>query len=688
MSSETDIRVLLVSTEPALIRELSVALGAESEGGFQVELAANAREAIVALRRLPSELTLVDIADGGPERLHELQLVGATTVDTALIAITSNATERVIAATFEQGAHDCLISGTDDLTAPRLARCLNNALARSAHDGSRPLATLIELSSDAILTLNRDRVITRFNGAAETLYGWGAAEVLGKPVQILIPASEHGNQLAFVDRVFGGESVDAFEIQRTMRDGRQVIMSMGGSPIVDVFGDVLEACIIIRDVTDEVNARLRVVEQQHLLESSQAAGRIGSWAVDHLTGRMDWSAEQYRLVRRDPSLGPATVEELLHLVHPDDRDSALTALTRSENFSFEARLVADPDDVRILRVRGEYIPREGGEPGRLLGITQDVTDERAEQDARQRAEEQLRRSFDEALIGMSITELDGRPLRVNNALCEIFGLTRVELLTRTFRELTHPDDRGDEVPMLEALLERGQKHYVREKRYIHADGHTIWAEVGVSLVTTADGTSHLVGQVQDITERRAHLEHLRHMADHDPLTGLLNRRAFGRELSSHIARSQRYGVSGALLMFDLDNFKQHNDAHGHGAGDELLIALAECLRARLRATDVTCRLGGDEFAALLPNADPTHARLVTESLLEHIRGIVSRREPVPGDNAVTASIGLVCLDRLEALTPEGVMRAADQAMYEAKRCGRNRSAEWQPTSDGFIPASE
>lgn len=688
MSSETDIRVLLVSTEPALIRELSLALSAESEGGFQVELASNAREAIVALRRLPSELTLVDIADGGPDGLHELQLVGSTTIDTALIAITSNASERVIAATFEQGAHDCLISGSDDLTAPRLARALNNALARSAHDGSRPLATLIELSSDAILTLNRDRVITRFNGAAETLYGWNAAEVLGKPVQILIPANEHSNQLAFVDRVFVGESVDAFEIQRTMRDGRQVIMSMGGSPIVDVFGDVLEACVIIRDVTEEVNARLRVVEQQHLLESSQAAGRIGSWAVDHLTGRMDWSAEQYRLVQRDPSLGPATIEELLQLVHPDDRESALSALSRSENFTFEARLVADPEDVRILRVRGEYIPRDDGEPGRLLGITQDVTDERAEQDARQRAEEQLRRSFDEALIGMSITELDGRPLRVNNALCEIFGLTRVELLTRTFQDLTHPDDRGDDVPMLEALLERGQKHYVREKRYIHADGHTIWAEVGVSLVTTADGTSHLVGQVQDITERRAHLEHLRHMADHDPLTGLLNRRAFGRELSSHIARSQRYGVSGALLMFDLDNFKQHNDSHGHGAGDELLIALAECLRARLRATDVTCRLGGDEFAALLPNADPTHARLVTETLLEHIRGIVSRREPVPGDNGVTASIGLVCLGRLDTLSPEGVMRAADQAMYEAKRRGRNRTAEWQPSFEGFIPASE
>jgi diguanylate cyclase (GGDEF)-like protein/PAS domain S-box-containing protein len=687
MSGETDIRVLLVSTVPELIGKLRDALAATAGSQFQLEVTDSARGAIVALRRLPSEVTLVDIRDGGADGLDELRLVGSTTVDTALIAVTSNSTATVAGSALAQGAQDCLIRGTDDLSPARLVRAINNAIARSAHDSSRPLATLVELSSDAILTINRNLLITRFNRAAEELYGWKAGEVLGKPAALLVPATDHSVQVAFVDRVLTGESVEAFEIARTMRDGRQMIMSMAGSPIVDVFGEVLEACVIIRDVTEEVNARLRIIEQQHLLESSQAAGRIGSWAVDRLTGRTDWSAEHYRLLRRDPGLGPATIEELLSLVHPEDRETVQSSFGHSASFSFEARLTSDPQNVRILRVRGEYIPREDGEPGRLLGITQDVTEERAEQDARLRAEEQLRRSFDEGLIGMSITDVAGRPLRVNNALCEIFGLTRVELLTRSFQELTHPDDRGDDVPMMEALLERGQKHYVREKRYIHADGHTIWAEVAVSLVTTADGTSHLVGQIQDITERRAHLEHLRHMADHDPLTGLLNRRAFGRELSAHIARSQRYGVTGALLVFDLDNFKQHNDSHGHGAGDELLIALAECLRARLRATDVTCRLGGDEFAALLTNADSTHARMVTESLLEHIRGIVGR-EPVAEDTGVTASIGLVCLDRLEGLTPEAVMRAADQAMYEAKRQGRNRTAEWQPTFDDFIRASE
>ncbi len=688
MSSESDIRVLLVTAAPAVTGELRAALSTGDTGAFTLEVAGSAREAILALRRLPSEVTLVDIGGGDSAGLDELQLVGSTTVDTALIAVTSSPDEAVAASAFEPGAQECLVRGTSDLEPARLARAIRGALARSAHDGSRPLATLIELASDAIVTINRDRVITRFNGAAEQLYGWKAGEVLGKPAWQIVPEQDRASQMAFADRVFAGESVDAVQIPRTMRDGRNVIMSMSGSPIMDAYGDVLEACLIIRDVTNEVHARLRLAEQQHLLESSQTAGHIGSWAVDRLTGRIDWSAEHFRLLKRDPNLGPAPVDELIQLVHPDDREAVSDSFHGETGFNLEARFVIEPQDVRILRVRGEYIPRDDGSPGRLLGITQDVTEERVEHAARQLAEEQLQRAFEEALIGMVILDMDIRSLQVNSALCQIFGRTRAELVGQKLDDLAHPDDRGDSATIKEVLLSGAQKHHVREKRYLHADGHTIWAEVAVSLITDPNGMpSHFVGQVQDITERRAHVEQLRHMADHDPLTGLLNRRAFSRELNAHLARTERYGVTGALLMFDLDNFKLHNDTHGHSAGDELLVALADGLRRRLRATDLTGRLGGDEFAALLPNADPARAWLVSETLLEHIRSI-THHLPVPSAGCVTASIGLVCLERLEALTPEAVLRAADQALYTAKRAGRNRCAEWVPRADSLIPASD
>ncbi|WP_249019011.1 PAS domain S-box protein [Conexibacter sp. S30A1] len=675
--SDNDIGVLLAT--PA--EEVAVHLRAVLEQVKQVSatnvtvsVVGSAGAAVASLHRAPSQVTIVDIGDGSQSGLEALRLVASSAHATAIIALTSSAEDAVAQAAFACGAQECLLVGTTDLEPARLGRSLRAALARSAHDSSRPLATLIDLSSDAIITISRSLLVTRFNAAAERLFRRAASEIIGRPVGLLLPAGERQERIALFERVLQGETIEAHETVYTMRDGRRVIMSASGSPVLDASGEVVETCLIIRDVTEAVTARLRLTEQQRLLESSQAAGRIGSWAADRLTGRMDWSAEHYRLLRRDPARGPARIVELIDLFHPDDREMVLSCFHRDASFVCEARFIADPQDVRIFRLRAEFVPREDGQPGRLLGITQDVTEERAEQAARAQAEEQLRRAFDEALIGMSIADLNGRPLRVNRALCEIFGMSEQELLATTFGELTHPDDREGDVLVAEALLSGSQRHHVREKRYRHADGHTIWAELGLSLITDSAGRPlHFIGQLQDVTERRARLEELRELADHDPLTGLLNRRAFGRELEGHLTRCQRRGLSGALLMFDLDDFKQHNDTLGHGAGDELLAAVAVAVRARLRASDVTGRLGGDEFAVLLPDADQGTALLVAESLLAQIGAAAQ----AAGAGSLSASIGLVCLERLTAPTPDAVLRAADQALYAAKRAGRNRLAQWQ-----------
>ncbi len=681
--SETDIRVLLATPVAGLAEHLCALLGRaagdEERGRFTVSVVDSAHAAAVALHESPAAITIVDVGDGGATGMDALGLVASSTAATALVALTSSPEDAVARAAFARGTQECLVAGTVDLEPSRLGRALRGALARSVHDAGGPLATLVELSSDAIVTINRGRLVTRFNAAAERLFGWQASEILGRPVGLLAPPGEREERLAFLQRVLDGETVDAHETARTTRDGRRVIMSVAGSPILDAAGGVTEACLIIRDVTGEVTARLRLTEQQQLLESTQAAGKIGSWAVDRLTGRLDWSAEQYRLMRRDPALGPVRIEELIDLFHPEDRELVLGSFYRDQGFVFEARFIADPQDVRVFRVRAEFVPRAPGQPGRLLGITQDVTEERAEQAARQQAEDQLRRAFDDALVGMAIVDLQGRPLRVNRALCEIFGMSEQALLATTLQALSHAEDRGDDEPVWELLLSGAQQQHVREKRYVHADGHTIWAEVGVSMITDRDGRPlHLVGQIQDITERRARVEELRHLADHDPLTGLLNRRAFGRELDAHITRCQRRGMSGALLMFDLDDFKTHNDTRGHGAGDELLAAVAAGVGARLRASDVTARLGGDEFAVLLPDADRDTALLVAGSLLEQIGAAAG---PAAA-GALSASIGLVCLARLQEPTPDGVLRAADQALYAAKRAGRNRVAEWSAEVDG------
>ena len=167
-------------------------------------------------------------------------------------------------------------------------------------------------------------------------------------------------------------------------------------------------------------------------------------------------------------------------------------------------------------------------------------------------------------------------------------------------------------------------------------------------------------------------EQLKHMADHDPLTGLLNRRAFEEELERHVAHVSRYGMTGAVLVLDLDHFgSRWNDLLGHSAGDELILSVASGLHESLRESDVLARLGGDEFAVLLPEADESAARATAAHLLERLR-----QEAVAGRRGrgrrVTTSIGVALFEGRGRPNPEEVLVNADVAMYEAKEAGRDR----------------
>jgi diguanylate cyclase (GGDEF)-like protein len=175
---------------------------------------------------------------------------------------------------------------------------------------------------------------------------------------------------------------------------------------------------------------------------------------------------------------------------------------------------------------------------------------------------------------------------------------------------------------------------------------------------------------------------LRYMVDHDPLTGLLNRPAYERILADHLARGERYGHEGAVLMLDLDEFKQVNDTLGHSAGDDLIVRVGKALAERLRVTDTVARLGGDEFAILLPKGGREDAEHVAEALLDTIRTERSARGPKGRARPISASIGVAPLAGSLAITAEGVLINADLAMYDAKEGGRDRFETYGDSSSG------
>jgi len=167
---------------------------------------------------------------------------------------------------------------------------------------------------------------------------------------------------------------------------------------------------------------------------------------------------------------------------------------------------------------------------------------------------------------------------------------------------------------------------------------------------------------------RADLGHALSMALTDPLTGLYNQRYLLRHLRGLLSSSPRNGL--AVLMIDVDHFKQVNDEYGHEVGDRALCAIADALRAHTRVFDSLARYGGEEFAAILPGTTVEEAQVVAERLRESVAGLAV--ETLPGRTCqLTVSVGIAFTGR-DGVTPEAMLREADRALYEAKRGGRNQ----------------
>lgn len=255
--------------------------------------------------------------------------------------------------------------------------------------------------------------------------------------------------------------------------------------------------------------------------------------------------------------------------------------------------------------------------------------------------------YGQALTGYTKSELEGRPF--------LALLARGSIVTGV-REL------------LTELVSGAREHFEVECDLRCKDDsvvNIVWHHSRLLGPTTDSPLILSVGM--DITARKKAELRLAWMADHDPLTGLFNRRRFEQELDQAVASAKRYQHSGALLFFDLDQFKYVNDTSGHSAGDQLLVSLGESLPSLLRETDVIGRLGGDEFGVILTRATADEAIQVAKKILVHVRDA----EFCVGERVhkVSASLGI-------ALFPEhgndvqDLLARADLAMYQVKESGR------------------
>ena len=420
-------------------------------------------------------------------------------------------------------------------------------------------------------------------------------------------------------------------------------------------------------LTDE--QLLVLARQRRALDDAQRIAGVGSWSWNTELDEASWTAEMYRLFGRDPELGPPTSDAFLAGVHPDDREQLaagyFNAFGSGSPFELDYRIVVDGGEMRTLHGLGH---RDPDCPGVYLGTVQDVTELR-------QAERQLRRQRDYAAAitssmreGFMLTR-NGTILEVNQALCDLTGYTRADLVGTSVPYPFWAPEAAEEIARERGLIDEHGHEF--ETTYRRKDGTRFEASISAVAARTADGELlGYVSTVRDVSERKRHLTELERLASRDPLTGLVNRRVLHERLQAEAERARREGEPLSVAILDLDRFKAINDEYGHVAGDDVLRELGRRLLDIKREGELIARVGGEEFAWIL-RAEGRDAFAAAERARHEIMGT-----PFPEVGAVTVSIG-VC-DLTAVADASELYERADEALYRAKRRGRNWTCQYVP----------
>jgi len=603
---------------------------------------------------------------------------------------------------------------------------IKSALGEEGHERFFLLA-LLEHLPDQIYFKDRDsRFILCSESCAQRLGLRSAAEVIGKSdFDFFTPEFA---QLGFdteQELMNGGERIVDLEREEVHSDGRVTWASTTKMPLVAPNGETIGIFGVNRDISlrkqaeqalRASNERLAAIVQiqREIAQTELDMDAVRSLVVERTRGLAEADGAVIMLVDGDELVSAAGsgwgLEKLGARITADPKGIFRAAIENKRSQQVQSdrgvgRIGKDLDQLFEREVRSLLVvPLEHdqtvvgllcvtrcdtntfdegvAESLELLSIVLSAALSNAAEfeQRRQRIEmlAQFEAIYSRAPIGIATIDAGLCVRDPNPALCELLDHERDKLEGTPIYSFISKDDRAREKRYLQSLLRGESDFYSSEARFERADGVTIWAHVAVSLVRDAgDGSRHFaIMMIENVTERHLAEEAVREQAAineyqalHDALTGLPNRTLFHDRIQHALLTSERDGGRMAMLMMDIDRFKEVNDTLGHHAGDALLKELADRMQNALRATDTVARLGGDEFGLILPGQiNPSDI----VGLLEKIRRAMEPPVTI-GDLppvALEVSIGVAVYPE-DGTDIESLMRHADMAMYMAKEEGKD-----------------
>jgi len=539
--------------------------------------------------------------------------------------------------------------------------CNDITLSNSAENTF--LEAVLETVDALILMFDQQGIIVRFNRACEKLSGYSANEAIGQSIwELLLQGVERAAMQAHFDTFRADKFPRSYQNRWFTRNGDEHLIEWTSTALLDPSSKNEYVVATGIDVT----------ELQRVKENAEMYERIVSASNGHLSfvdsnyiyravnnaylDAHDLESAQIIGMHVADLLGEHIFKEIKPRI---DRSLA------GETISYQAWFDFKGQGRRLMDV--SYAPAKDNE-GCIIGIVVNSRDI-SYQDEAESERHLAAKVFQNAGDAILITDNKGMIIEVNPAFTTITGYSRDEVLGKN----PNISKSGRHTPafyeeMWSTLLNNGRWEGEVWDRRKNGEVYPKWLKITAVTDATTGQINHYVGLFSDISERKAVVDKLEHLAHHDPLSGLPNRTLFYDRLSQSIVQARRDKRRVAVMFIDLDHFKEINDEYGHDIGDLLLCGAAERLSSCVRESDTIARMGGDEFTAILTDVtDSSAATAVADKM------ILALQLPIPIgsiDITISCSIGISIFPDC-CVTPESLLNCADKGLYDAKERGRN-----------------
>ncbi len=481
--------------------------------------------------------------------------------------------------------------------------------------------------------------------------------------------------------------------------GRELTFQADGKPRFDANGTFLGYRGTGRNITDKVAADQERREHQLALTTAQDIAKIGYWITDVTTNGTRWSSGLLKLlgfddVRSDPPGDGAnnipTWRSWLSRIHRNDRKVFLKAFRKARDAGevdpvYVRYFLPEERQARHFRIKMQLKEATPSQGPQIMGVAQDVSDLKRFQVELEQRSETLSEAQVMGGIGNWLYDATSRTISWSQHLYTILGLEpeHFKPSPRSVLSLCGTDD----LPAIRAELRRSLEGKASSSIDVQArrgDGtfgyYTMTTKPRYDERGTVNG---LFGTIQDITERKRAEKQLRSLAYFDPLTGLANRALFSRELREIFRKVRTKGGSAALLLLDLDHFKEVNDTLGHAAGDELLRMVGRLLKEHVDERGFVSRLGGDEFAVIISDYSSVEClHRFAKTIIHKLTGILTLER---GEVLTGTSLGIALIPQ-DGGDADEALRNADLALYTAKDEGRGRALFFKPELSHAVQA--